>query len=175
MKITVSKICYVIGIVMVPVSILISVYPILFNEIDGTIDVNWAAPVGIKMDRLSKGDRFDIDYSSEINVSLYLLTSRQANQYRSPFFYKEPLPEPISVGDQGSIEVVINESGDYELLFLPNEPSMTFTVEYELQRSIFRERIMFILSGAGLLLTSLIFIVLGFVLGRRDEKHVICK
>lgn len=175
MKITVSKVCFMVGIVMVPLSIFTSIYPVLFDEIDGKIDVNWAAPAGIKLDGLRKGDRFEIGYSSDINVSLYLLTSRQANDYRSPLFYKEPLPEPIAMGKRGSAEVEINDSGDYELLFLAREPSTTFTVEYGLQRSIFRERTMFILSGTGLLMTSLIFITLGFVLGRRDEKHVICK
>jgi len=144
--------------------------PFFLNDIEGTIEVNWANPVGIQMKNLQKGDRFDIQYSSEANVSLYLLTDDQANEYRSPAMDKQPLPDPLFTGREGKVDVRIEKDGDYEVLFLPDEPARVFKVDYKVDRSLVRERSIFIISSIGLFLTSMILFILGYVLLKRTTN-----
>jgi hypothetical protein len=124
---------------------------------------------------VTKGDKIEISYRSEINVSMYMLTREEANEFRSPSFYKEPLPESLINGKNATVELEIEENGDYELLFLPDEPSRTFDVDYDLKRDLKVEKAIYFLSGTGLLLTSLILIVVGAVLIKRIDKEVMQK
>lgn len=158
------------GSVFLLAGILTLLVPFLLSDLEGTLEVNWANPVGIQMKNLQKGDRFDIEYSSETNVSLYLLTDDQANQYRSPAMDKDPLPDPLMTGKEGEVEVTIEKNGDYEVLFLPEEPARTFTVDYNVDMSLTRERSIFIISSMGLFITSLILFVLAFVLWKRMKN-----
>lgn len=166
---------FIIGIILLPITFLTFSYPYIFNSSHGAIEVNWANPTGLKLNDVTKGDKIEISYGSEINVSMYMLTREEANEFRSPSFYKEPLPEPLISGKNATVELEIEENGDYELLFLPDEPSRTFDVDYDLKRDLKGEKAIYFLSGIGLLLTSLILIVLGSVLIKRVDKEVMQK
>ncbi|MBN1389935.1 MAG: hypothetical protein JXA22_04765 [Candidatus Thermoplasmatota archaeon] len=165
------------GILLFLTSIFTSAYPFIFDEVDGKIDVNWTDPVGIRMNRLSKGDVIILEFRSEVNINLYLLTFEQAREYRSPVLYKEPLPQSLACGKEGKVNITIEKNGDYELLFIPGEPltSFTYRVDYRMHVSLLREILLFLFSGMGLLLTSVIFIVLAIVLEKRKGNQVISK
>ncbi|MGA1819519.1 MAG: hypothetical protein ACMUHU_00770 [Thermoplasmatota archaeon] len=164
------KVLLVSGCVSFLAAIMVILVPVLLSDLEGSIEVNWANPVGIQMKGLQKGDSFEVEYSSDINVSLYLLTDDQANEYRSPALYKDPLPDPLVTDREGSVTVHIEEDGDYEILFLPEEPARTFTVDYKVDRSLVMERSAFLISSIGLFLTSIIFLVLGVVLLKRTSN-----
>ena len=175
MRNRVSIVLLISGILLLILSVGTILLPFIASDVSGTIEVNWANPVGIKMDDLREGDSFDLTYRSDINVSLYFISREQANEYRSPSLNKKPLPQPIISGDEGEVDISVETDGDYELLFLAEEPARTFEVDYEMDRSLPRERAIFIMAGTGLLMTSLVFIVLGIVLSKKGKKQVICK
>ena len=166
---------FITGVILIPLAGLSFSMPYLFNSSKGTIEVDWGNPTGLKFNGLSKGDNLKISYTSEIEVNLYLLTEDQANEFRAPIFYKEPLPDPLIKGTNGSIEIDIAEDGDYELLFLPDEVFDTFKVDYELERYLKKEISIYILSGIGLILTSLVLVILGSVLLKRSNIEVMHK
>lgn len=166
---------FVIGLILLPLSVFTFLIPYLFNSSEGTIEVNWANPMGLKMNNLEEGDGMKVSYQAEINVSLYLLTREEANEFRAPHFYKDPLPDPISEGSNGTVEIDIQDRGDYELLFLPKEPFNTFNVDYDLERDLNRERTVFIFSGICLILTSMVLVILGSVLLKRSNNAIMHK
>lgn len=159
------------GLLLILLSVIVLIIPFTFSTSEGSIEVNWANPVGIKINGLSKEDSLDISYNADLNVSLYLLTRREAEEYRSPLFYKDPLPDPIQTGRNGSVDIKIEKNGDYELLFLPEEPSTSFKVNYTIDRDIQREKQVYYLSSGGLFLTSMVVIVLGVVLSKRGKME----
>jgi hypothetical protein len=161
----------VFGLLFIILSVIVLIIPFTFNRSEGSIDVNWANPVGIKIDGLRKGDSLDLTYNAELNVSMYLLTRKEAEEYRSPLFYKEPLPDPIFKGRNGSLEIEIEKGGDYEILFLPEEPSTTFKLNYTIDRDIQREKQVYFLSAGGLFLTSMVLIILGIVLSKNSKME----
>lgn len=163
------------GLFLLPISGLTMASPFIFNSTEGTLEVNWANPVGLKFVHLEEGDRLDLTYSSTINVSIYFLRRERANEFRSPSFYKDQLPEPMISGRSGSIKIEVEDEGDYEILFLPEEASNTFKVEYSLKRSLQREILVYSLSAIGMLLTSAILIVLVIVLLKRANNEVMNK
>jgi hypothetical protein len=175
MKTVIYSIIIIVGVILLPISFITGIIPLLNNTSEGVLDVNWANPVGIKVNRLSEGDKLNITYQSNLNVSLYLITREEANEFRSPEYYKDPLPQPVVSGKNGSADLSIIRDGDFEILFLPNEASTTFKVNYAIDRDIKSERQVFTFSGIVLFLTSIILIVLGTVLIKRMKKPVMHK
>ena len=175
MKTVIYTIIIVVGIILLPISFYTGIIPLLNNSSEGVLDVNWANPVGIKVNSLSQGDKLNITYRSDLNVSLYLITREEANGFRSPDLYKDPLPQPVVSGKNGSADLSVTRDGDFEILFLPNEASTTFKVNYTIDRDIKSERQVYTFSAIALFLTSIIMIVLGIVLIKRVKKPVMHK
>ena len=160
----------VIGILLIPVSLFVITKPYRLEPSKGEIEINWANPVGVKLNDLKKNDELTMTYISDINTSVYFITRDQAHHHRSPSIYKDPLPDPVMTGKNGSIDVTVLRDDDYEFLFLPEEPSRIFNVEYSLDRDLMREKQVYIFSGISIILTSLILIVLAIVLYIRKKK-----
>ena len=130
---------FAIGLILIPIAGLTFSLPYIFNTSKGTIEVNWGNPTGLKLNGVSKGDKIDLTYSAEIEVNVFLLTKDEANEFRSPSMYKDPLPQPLMSGVNGTLKIEIAENGDYELLFLPDGIFNTFEVDYEVERYIKKE------------------------------------
>lgn len=128
----------------------------------GTLDINWSTPKGIRYQRLLEGDRIEISFSSDENLSVYLLSFEEAEEYRSARMYKDPLPQPIFAGKRGEITIIIKKEGDYELLFWNESFSSDHRLDYEIH-IYSRDRVIFLrsvsiillLTGLGLLAWSI--------------------
>jgi hypothetical protein len=175
MKRSMIYVIFIIALMLLPPSGLSFLSPFIFNNSKGTIEVNWGNPTGLKLNSVLKGDKIKLLYNSDMEINVYLLTKDQASEFRAPSIYKDPLPEPLISGNNGTLEIEFTEAGDYELLFLPDRVFNTFEVEYEIERFIKKEISIYILSGICLLLTALMLVVLGTVLIKRQNNEVMHK
>ncbi|MGA1848943.1 MAG: hypothetical protein ACMUHB_06350 [Thermoplasmatota archaeon] len=156
-------------------------YPHIFSTSKGELSVYQVSPVGIQIDRLAEGDSLHLWYSSDNPVGVYLMKRALADEFRSPKMDKEPLPPPISEGTEGSVSIEIQEGGDYEILFIPENPyspeyqvagedgSYVVHVEYELERSVKREIVGFLVYGISLIILSVGSGVVGYLGYKRSR------
>jgi hypothetical protein len=95
---------------------------------------------------------------------------------------KEPLPPPLSSGTEDSVTIEVENDSDYEIMFIPdntyypgyqienNEGSYLVHVEYDLERSVRREMVGFLIYGISLLILSIGSGVIAIIGHRRSRS-----
>ncbi len=131
--------------------------PIINNDMDGTLDVHWSNPKGIRFNDLSSGDEIYVDFRShDSEISIYLLTQDQADDLRSPAFYKDDLTDPVYTGKEGKITIIIRNNGDYEILFWNTSFRKDHSIDYSIRTDTKKDRNISIISGTSLMLIAII-------------------
>ncbi len=187
MKNFLSSIFTAILVLMLITSFFCIAFPFIFNRTDGTLKIDILEPVGIQIDDLWKNDDIIIDFRSEIPMEVYFLTRDEANEYRSPTFYKSPLPDPIFVGSSGRIIIEIPKKDDYEILFIPgmnlsetseindtnpgNADLSRVKVDYEMERHVMREIIGFMIYGTSLFIFSSGSLIIRHLRSKNRKNH----
>lgn len=126
-----------------PFFVLASAFVILFITLsavsltsvkrEGQTEVNVTYPRGISLRNMKEGRSIDLRYSSEYELGVYLLTEAQADDLRRPSFFQDPdLPPSIHNGREGSINIEIERSGTYELMFYNESFTRNVMVDYAL-------------------------------------------
>jgi hypothetical protein len=160
-----------ISILLLGGSILSFTYPVLKWDIEGTLDVAWSNPKGVRFNDLSKGDTMTVTFdctSDEIGV--YLLSQEQADEFRSPAFYKDPLPPPEILLKEGSVELEIPKDGDWEVLFWNESFTTDKEIEYSIDTDFRKDRTISLVSGTSLLILALIPVTLILISRTRERK-----
>ncbi|MFW3146740.1 MAG: hypothetical protein ACMUIE_08020 [Thermoplasmatota archaeon] len=139
------------------------------RTLKGSLEPHWSSPKGIRLSDAREGDDFTIEYSASENVSVYLLTKDQADEMRSPRFYKEPLPTPLFEGNNCKLKTEFGSSGDYEIVFLPVDGSFDFNVDYRIS-GLRTDNTIYIISAVGLIVLSVILIVYSLTIRRVNRK-----
>lgn len=127
---------------------------------EGTLNIDWNAPKGIKFSDMRNGDEIFIEYRADSSLSLYFVTQEQAAEYRSSSFYKKELPTPLTDGNNGKYNIVIDKDGDYELLFWNESFTRDHNVEYEFTISSKREGFLTITASIVLLFISIMILII---------------
>ena len=153
----VKVIMVIISLILIMGSILSFIFPIIKNDINDTLEIHWSNPKGIRFNDLSEGDEIHVDFRShESEISIYLLTQDQADDLRSPAFYKEDPPDPIYTGKEGETTIIITKDGDYELLFWNTSFRKDHYIDYSIRTDTQKERTISFISGTSLLLIAII-------------------
>ncbi|MCK5774016.1 MAG: hypothetical protein KAH57_09550 [Thermoplasmata archaeon] len=151
-------------------SFTILLYP---NQEEGELNIDWNAPKGVKFNNMQNGDEIQVEYIADSPLSLYFLTQKQADEYRSSTFYKEELPAPLVEGEAVKYEITVDKDGDYELLFWNSSFSRDHSVEYNLEVRSTRERFLTITASIVLLFISIMILII-FIRKRKtmfDDQH----
>ena len=127
---------------------------------EGTLNVDWNAPKGIKFNNMQNGDKIIMEYRTDSSLSLYFLTQKQAQEYRSSRFYKEDLPTPLIEGKNGKVEITVDKAGDYELLLWNESFTSDHSVEYEFTVRSTRGRFLSITASIVLLFISIMILMI---------------
>lgn len=149
-------------------SILAFSFPYIKAKEEGTINIHWSNPKGLRLNGLEKGDKIHLEYKADSNLSVYLLTEDEADDYRRPLFYRTDLPSPEFTGKEGEFTIDIDKDADYEIMFLNGSFTTDHEVKYTLITSTQREKRISCISGSSLLLLSLCVIILIIVLKKRN-------
>ncbi len=149
----------------------IMIVPHLMEPREGSLRINPSSPSGIRAPYMVKGDRIDLRYSSDDELSVYLLTADEANGVRSPSYYKDPLPSPIHTGRKGDIAIEIEEKGDYEILLWNESWRTVHDVEYTVDIHSSKDIIASLYFGIPISLTGSVMILIS-LLRRRGKKRI---
>ena len=115
-------------------------FPAFLNKFDKKIEVPFdeSSYKGIKLKNMDSGDSVDIEFKSNADLRLYLLTEEESDQFRNITYYGEVLEDPITSGYFGKEKIVIEDKGDYELIFWND--TFPLNTEVECEGQIHRER-----------------------------------
>jgi hypothetical protein len=125
----------------------------------GQMNLEWSMPKGLRFSNLKDGDRMDIEYNADTELSVYILKQDQADEFRSPSFYKDPLPEPVYTGKNGDITVDIEDDGDYEVLFFNESFSSDHEVKYTVRTHFRKDTRIAMISGSSILFITLLLTI----------------
>lgn len=159
----------VIGIIMLISSIIPLILLIKDNDFHGRIEPNWANPTGIQISDIPDGTVAEFEYSATEKVYIYLLSREQALNYRSPEYYKEPLPDPIDINNSGKVSLSFTKGGDYEILVLPFDGTFDFECSYTI-RGIEMDTSPLYFSCISTVVSGLLLIIFGITFRRMNQK-----
>lgn len=116
---------------------------------------------GMSINRLQKGDRIDISYTSTSDIGVYFMTEEQSDEFRSINIDKDPPPDPVYTGTDGDIVIKVEESGNYEIILWNSTlPGTGGEVEYSGKVHRQRDTTISIVTSISFLLISIILVVL---------------
>ena len=141
---------------------------------EGDLTVRWASPKGVRFKDLSSGDELDIEFRADGNLSVYLLTWDEADELRSPSYYKEPIAEPYFNGTDGRFLLVVPAEGDYEVLFwnesFRKDHSVWYSIELKSER-VDRFMAFMVITGIFFVLISAAGLSVFLVLRIRERRR----
>ena len=143
-------------IIILLMALLAFTFPYIKRPIDGSLEVSWARPKGIRFNGMSQGDVIHLRYTCDNDIGIYLLDQDHAEEYRSPLYEKRPLPDPVYTGHEGDISIVVDSGGDKELLFWNESNRAAHRVQYSISTKMKLERNISVISGTSLLIISAI-------------------
>lgn len=146
-------------------------FPVYKPPLEGELTIKWSRPSGIQLNDLRENDRLDIWFRSDADVSVYLITREQADELRSPSYYKDPLPAPLITDIEGEVEVKIEEDGDFEILFWNGSFRRDHRVEYSVDTRLGKDLTISIVSGTSLLLLAAVPPVVWVLIRRRERNY----
>lgn len=136
---------------------------------EGQMEVNVTYPKGISLRNMKEGRSLDLRYSSEFELSVYLLTEDQANDLRQPSYFKDPdLPPSLHTGREGSIKIEIERPGTYELMLYNESFTRNVIVDYGLDMG---SRIEDVYYRTSLLAVGFITLILVAIVVARSSKR----
>jgi hypothetical protein len=149
-------------------SIFAFLFPVYKPPLEGELTVKWSRPSGIQFNDLREGDRLEIWFRSDADVGIYLITHEQADEFRSPSYYKDPLPEPLITDIEGDVEITIEKDGDFEILFWNESFTRDHRIEYRIDSRLSRDLTISLVSGSSLLLLAAVPIVIWVLIKKRE-------
>lgn len=151
-------------------SIFAFIFPTVKPPLEGEFTIKWSRPSGLRFDDLKRDDTLKIHFECDLSVGIYLLPKATAEEFRSPSFYKEPLPPPNFVEKEGDILITVTEDGDYELLFWNESFTSDHTIKYSIRTHLHKDFTISIISGTSLLFLSCVPPVIWFLKRNNIEK-----
>lgn len=158
-------------VILIIFSILSFIFPYVKQPQKGDLKVNWSAPRGLLLNDMRDGDSIDLEFSSDEELDIYLITRQQGNEFRSPSFYKDPLPDPIYTGAEGELHIEIDSDADYELLLWNQSLTSSIDIEYSILKDSQKERNISFISGSCLVLLAMIPTAILLIARRREREN----
>lgn len=139
------------------------------DEMEGTLEPNWANPTGVQLKDVVPHSSIELNYNATEIVMIYLVTIDQAIEYRSPKWEKTPLPEPVHVSSEGDVRISFGNDTDYEILVLPEDGSFDFEFSYSVQ-GIEKDETSSYLSFSFFLSSAVIFLIVSITIQILHQK-----